>query len=85
MSEAAEPVQLIYSDSPGSLPADYVIPPGLELVISSVFARFDGSGASGQFLACLSVLSSDGKLIGRFFPSQRLSAGDTGAVTYAPF
>ena len=30
-------------------------------------------------------VSQDGKLIGRFFPSQQFSVGDSGGVTYGPF
>lgn len=79
------PVQTIYTDQPGSLPADFVIPAGLDLQLSSVVARFNGAAASGAFLACLGVYTNDGKLVGRFFPSQRFSVGDTGVVTFAPF
>lgn len=81
----SQPVQTIYTDQPGSLPASYVVPPGLDLQLSSVVARFDGASASAAFLSCLSVYTNDGKLVGRFFPNQRFSVGDTGVVTYAPF
>lgn len=51
----------------------------------SVSAQYDGAGASGTFLPCLSILSQDSKLIGRYFPSQSLAVGDSGEVTYGPF
>lgn len=82
MSEAPS---LIYNDSPGAIPATYKFPPALDARLSSVSAVFDGSGAGGAFLACLSVYSQDGKLIGRFFPGSSVAAGDTAEVTFAPF
>lgn len=81
----AKRVELIFSENPGSLPADYRLPAGLELVLSSVVARFNGAGAAGAFLPTLEVLSQDGKLMARVRPDQEFAVGDTGVVTYAPF
>jgi hypothetical protein len=78
-------VQQIYTDNPGDLPALYTLPPGLDLVLSSVVVRVNGAGASGTFLPVLEVLSQDDKLIARVRPDQEFAAGDTGVVTYAPF
>lgn len=78
--------QLIFTDNPGDLPATYTVPPSLEIVISSVFARFDGSGAGGDFLATLDILSQNGNLVSRVaVNSQTLAAGDSARVTWAPF
>lgn len=82
---AVDRTQLIYSDKPTDFPADYRLPAGQELTLSSVFARFDGAGAGGTFLACLSLYSQDEKLIARTFPDQELAAGDSARVTFAPF
>lgn len=76
---------LVYNDNPGSLPASFVIPPGVEITPESVSAVIDGSGAAGSFLACLAAYSQDGKLVGRWFPSQVLAAGDTAEVSWGPF
>lgn len=76
---------LVYSDSPGELPARYRLPPGFDISLHSVSAMFDGSGASDDFYPCLSVYSQDNKLIGRFFPAQVLATGDRAEVTFAPF
>lgn len=81
----AEPVSLVYTDNPGAIPATYVIPPGLELVIQSILARWNGAAAAGAFLPCLSVYSQDDRLMGRFHPERTLQVGDTAVVTYAPF
>lgn len=81
----AQPTQLVYSDSPGAVPASYTVPPSLDLVLQSVVVRWNGTGAAGAFLPVLAVYSQDGKLVGRFHPGTQLEAGDTGVVTYAPF
>lgn len=76
---------LIYTDNPGAAPATFVLPAGLDLVLQSVVARWDGAAAAGTFKPCLSAYSQDGRLMGRFFPPSDLAVGDTGVVTYAPF
>lgn len=77
--------QLIFTDNPGAVPASYVIPGGLDLVLQSIVARFNGAAAGGAFLPVLAVYSQDGKLMGRFHPNTELAVGDTAVVTYAPF
>lgn len=77
--------QLIFTDQPGALPASYRVPPSLEIVAASVFARFDGTGASGDFVPTLDILSQSGQLMARVAVSQTLSAGDLARVTWAPF
>lgn len=76
---------LIYTDDPGSLPAQYVVPPGVELIVQSIVARFKGQAASGAFYPALAIYSQDGRLVGRFHPSTTLAVGDTAEVTFAPF
>lgn len=67
------------------VPGGYALPGNIGMAVASVRAQWDGSGAGGSFLACCSVFSQNGSLIGRFFPSQQFAAGDTGEVTYGPF
>jgi len=81
----AQRVQLIYADNPGSLPASYQLPAGLDLVLSSVRAKINGAGASGPFLPCLSIYSQDDKLMARVPTDTEYAVGDTGEVTWAPF
>jgi len=78
-------VQPIFRENPGSLPAEYVLPAGLELVLSSVVARFNGAAAAATFVPVLEVLTQDAKLIARIRPDQEFAVGDTGVVTFAPF
>lgn len=51
----------------------------------SVFASWDGTGASGPFLACLTFVSDSGNVFSRTFPSTAIQAGGTADVSYAPF
>src|SRR4051812_3632011 len=41
-------------------PADYVIPPAAELILKGAFAVFDGSGAAGDFVPLLRIISDAG-------------------------
>lgn len=77
--------QLIYTDVPGSLPADYVIPSNLDLDLSSAFAKIDGTSAASAFLPCLTLLSQDGKIIARVKQDDTYQVGDTGDCTWSPF
>lgn len=81
----AQPVQLIFTEQPGALPADYTLPPGLDLDLVSVVARFNGAAAAASFIPTLEVLSQDDKVIARARTDQVFAVGDTGVVTFAPF
>lgn len=76
---------IVTRDEPLPLPGGYELPGTFDLDVSAISASFDGSGAAGSFLACASVYSQSGHLIGRYFPSQVFAAGDTGEVSYGPF
>lgn len=73
----------IYNDNPGGLPATYVAPGGSDYNVEGSSVKVNGTGAAAAFLACLSVYTQDDKLIGRFFPAQPISPGDTCTVTFA--
>lgn len=77
--------RLIYSDVPGALPADFVLPPDLDLEISSVYARINGAAAASAFRPCLTVLSQAGNLIARVPLDETYAVGDTGDATWSPF
>lgn len=68
-------------------PAPFVVPlaTGVDIIMASVTAHWDGSGAGGTFKPCLSLYSQAGQLLSRSFPSTLMEAGDSGEVTYAPF
>ena len=82
MTERVEP---IYADNPGSIPADYVVPPGSGVALESVVVRWNGAAAAARFLPCLSLFTQDNRRVGTFHPNRSLAVGDTGVVTYAPF
>lgn len=73
------------ADIAGTLPASQIVPPGQEWVLQSVSARYNGAAASNTFYPVLSVYSQDGKLVGRYRPTQQLAFGDTAEVTFGPF
>lgn len=78
-------LSLDYSQGGGACPFRVTLAQASDLRVFSVVARWNGAGASGSFLACLSIYSSDGVLVSRTRPTQVFAAGDSGVVTYAPF
>jgi len=82
---STNPFPLVFTDNPGSLPAQYVLAPGEAIAIEAVRAKIDGTSASGTFYPCLAIYSQDGKLIARVPTSTAYNAGDTGEVTWSPF
>lgn len=81
----ATPVQAIYNDQPGSLPATYDTPASLDMEFASSRLKFDGSGASGSFIVVLEALTNDGKIMVQARTDQVFPAGSTGVVSFAPF
>lgn len=75
----------IYTDNPGSLPAEYVIPGTLELTLQSIVARFNGAAAAATFIPTCSIYTQDGRLVSRVRTSQLFAVGDTGVVSFGPF
>jgi hypothetical protein len=75
----------IYTDNPGALPAQYVIPGTLELVLQSIVARFNGAAAASSFLPTVSIYTQDGRLVSRVRTDTLFAVGDTGVVTFGPF
>lgn len=67
------------------LPFTYVLSGAQTFTPETAFATFDGSGASGDFLACMSFLAQDGKRFMRVFPTTSVAGGDVADVTFAPF
>lgn len=66
-------------------PFTYKVPPSLEVVPVAATATFDGTGAAGDFLACLSFYAQSGELLSRVYPTAKVTAGEVAAVSYAPF
>jgi hypothetical protein len=68
-----------------SVPYTYTLSGAQTFTPETAFATFDGTGASGDFLACMSFLAQDGKRFMRVFPTTPVSGGDVADVTFAPF
>jgi hypothetical protein len=55
------------------------------LRLKAVYAEFDGSGAAGSFLPCVTLISDSGDVIGRAVdPSSPVAAGGSADVTFFP-
>lgn len=65
--------------------AVYNLPDAQILRPSTAWAQFDGTGAAGNFLACLSFYANNGRLLSRVFPTTPVTAGDVAEISYAPF
>lgn len=66
-------------------PFTYTLAQALTIRPESAFAHWDGSGASGPFLAALTFRAQDGKIFSRTFPTTPIAAGGEADVSYAPF
>jgi hypothetical protein len=65
-------------------PFTYTIPGSLEIRPDTASAFFDGTSASGDFLACLTWYSPEGSLLTRQFNPTPVKAGDSAFVSYVP-
>jgi hypothetical protein len=69
----------------GDAPLTYTLTELGTVDLQTVFAHFNGAGASGSFRPCLTLRAQNGAILGRLFPTEELSAGDSADVTYSPF
>lgn len=76
---------LITRPGPAPAPLTYELGAVEEIQIKTAYATFDGTGASGDFLACLTILAQSGQILSRVFPSTTVKAGNVANVSYAPF
>jgi hypothetical protein len=78
--------QEIFSAGPLPAPVVFTVAPLQVVQPASVFATFDGSGAGGSFLPCLTVRSKNGDILSRTFPQGvTLAPGDIADISYGPF
>ncbi len=57
-------VQILRAPS-SAVPSNYTLPDAAELRLKAVYAEFDGSGAAGNWLPCVTILSDSGDVIAR--------------------
>lgn len=73
----------IYVAGTAAAPLSYEIPNAQELIPLAINAVFDGSGAAGDYMPTLEVVSDAGIVVARV-PAARVIAGSSGEVTWAP-
>jgi hypothetical protein len=66
-------------------PLSYVVPGSQEIVLVSLFAEFDGTGAAGSFLPCVRIVAPGGGVVGEYITDSAVAAGSSAEVTFAPF
>lgn len=76
---------LIADTGPDPSPSGYTLPAAQAFRLQSVNATFDGSGAAGDYLPCLSLYAQSGELLTRTFPAEVVDQGDSAEVSYVPF
>jgi hypothetical protein len=67
-----------------SVPADYVIPSGAELLLKNAYAKFDGSGAFGDYKPLLRVISDSGSVVAEAVADTIIAAGASADATWFP-
>jgi hypothetical protein len=75
----------IFSGKKVAAPSTYVIPDSAEFILKCVNADFDGSGAAGDYLPCVSIVSSAGEVIARAVDQGvKVIAGSDAEVSWFP-
>lgn len=67
-----------------SAPKDYMVPGAQQITLLSVQAEVDGSGAAGDFLPALQVLSPAGDVLWTGVPNSAITAGGSVSVSWFP-
>ena len=85
MSELASAPPYVFSQT-GTFPApfEFDVPASLAIRPDTAHATFDGTGAGGDFLACLAFYDSNGNLLCRMFNPTPVTAGNIAEVTFVP-
>lgn len=65
-------------------PAAWVIPSSLQVVLKTVYASFDGSGAGSSFVPCLELVTDSGHVEGAYPLGGEVAAGASADATWFP-
>lgn len=65
-------------------PVEYLVPNAQEIIVTAVDAVFDGTGAAGDFIPTVELVSDGGKRIS-FAIASKVLAGGSAEVSFAPF
>src|SRR5690349_9295364 len=77
------PDQVLTRDGPVSVPMDYTVPQGGELLPLSVRATIDGTGAAVAYYAVVQIIAPSGRLMINAI-STAIAAGASADVTWFP-
>lgn len=79
------PDSQIFRGAVSDVPAVYELPSGVAFILKAVNASFDGSGAAGAFLPCVTILSDSGHVIARAVDQAvSVDAGSDAEVSWFP-
>lgn len=65
-------------------PADWTLPPSLQVLLKNIYASFDGTGAAAAFLPCVEIISDSGHTVGTYPTSTQVAAGASADTTWFP-
>jgi hypothetical protein len=68
----------------GEAPIGYQVPGAQEIILKSITASFDGSGASGNFLPVLQIVAPNGAVLASCPVGSTLAAGASADVSWFP-
>jgi hypothetical protein len=75
----------IFRPASGAVPVEYELPASAEFILKAVTAEFDGSGAGGAYLPCVTIVSDSGHVIARAVdPGVSVAAGASAEVSWFP-
>jgi hypothetical protein len=66
-------------------PASWTLPPAFSIIPEVVYAMYDGSGAAGDYIPTLEIISDSGHVIGKIPMDNSVAAGSSVEATWAPF
>src|SRR5438874_1569479 len=75
----------IFSGKKVAAPSTYELPASAEFILKCVNADFDGSGAAGDYLPCVTIVSDSGQVIARAVDQDvKVTAGSDAEVSWFP-
>jgi hypothetical protein len=74
----------ILQSAAAAVPTGYTIAGAQEIVLKSVTASFDGSGAGGSYVPAVQVVDPSGHIVGTFTLQQTLAAGVSADISWFP-
>ena len=69
--------------SPAPLP--YTVPGAQEIILKTLYAEFDGTGAASPWLPCIRIRAPGGGVVGEFIAQSPVAAGSSADVSWSPF